>query len=64
MRVTVSLMFSLHFEYVDPCKHESSMYAELMCPFDLKLANTGFNILVKTRGEWVKPMISAVNWYF
>ena len=61
MSVTVSLIFCKQVSYVDPCRQESSMYAELTCPFNRNFAKTGLSHLVKTRGEWVKPIIKAVN---
>ena len=40
---------------------KSSMYAELTCSFNRNFAWTGLSSLVKTRGEWVNPIIKAVN---
>ena len=61
---TVSIMFLKHSWYVNPTKHESSIYAVLMCPSTRRCAKTGFRILVKILGLEVNPMTKAVNWNF
>ena len=45
----MSLILCLQCSYVEPCEHESSIYAELMCPFDHKFAKTTvFTLSIRT----------------
>ena len=64
MSVTVSWMFCKHDSYVIPWRQKSSVYAVLMCPLALNLANIGESTLVNTWGDDVNPIINTVNWYF
>ena len=62
IRAALVSMFCLQSSNVDPCK-QLSMYAVLIKPLALKVANTGFIIFVKTFGEVTSPIIKVLNSY-